>query len=293
MTGPDERGRLETNLVRSPLWESEGAPSEPAPFVASSLFGPFSCSTRLRQLDYKVLALVLERWWWQQPTADTVPVSITLHELGRVIYGRPPDGEERRLLRAALERLWQVEISMVGFDAPAGKQERRWSKVRVIVEISGPIGDLQDRSVFELPTPQETGRLRGSTFTLRLAPWLAAQVRAGYITYLDFAVMRRLSGLAERLWVYLQAERCNGRGDAWVALGPRMYDILGMHYGRDVDARKALRRAAARIMAEDRRYELVSIERRLSWGILARRIASSERRAVRAQIRASLPASSE
>lgn len=281
------RGRLETNLVRSPLWDSEGVSPDPAPFIGNSLLGPFSCSARLRQLDYKVLAFILERWWWQRPAEDTVPVEITLYELGKEIYGRWPDGKERRLLRAALNRLWSVEVSMVGYDAPSSRQDRRWSKVRLIAEISGEIGDLQDRALFQLPPAQVTGSLRGSTFRLRLAPWLAAQVRAGFVTYLDFAVLRQLSGLAERLWLYLQAESFKNRR-TWVALGPRMYDVLAMHYRREEDARKALRRAAPRILEADSRYIAISVERRLSWGILAERAPSAERGRIARELRQSL-----
>jgi hypothetical protein len=67
-----------------------------------------------------------------------------------------------------------------------------------------------------------------------------------------------------------------------------MYEILGMGYRREVDARRALRAASVRIMAADERYEAIEVERRLSWGILARRISSTERRHVRSQIRLSL-----
>jgi hypothetical protein len=61
-----------------------------------------------------------------------------------------------------------------------------------------------------------------------------------------------------------------------------------MRYARDVDARKSLRRAARRIMEADERYELVDVQRRLSWGILARRVPGRERREARTTIRQSL-----
>ena len=151
--------------------------------------------------------------------------------------------------------------------------------------IGGPLGELGD--FHPLPSAEVLGGLRGSTFAVELATWLAEQVRAGNMTYLDFEVMRRLNGLAQRLWMYLQAERYSARGETWVALGPRMYEILGMGYGRERDARQNLRFAGRRIMEADDRYELVDVERRLSWGIRVRRVASRERRQARTAIRES------
>jgi len=68
----------------------------------------------------------------------------------------------------------------------------------------------------------------------------------------------------------------------------QMYEILGMGYGRERDARQNLRLAARRITEADERYELIDVQRRVGWGITARRAASSERRQVRAAIGESL-----
>lgn len=280
------RGRLETNLVRLPLAESNDHRPAVRPFVDEALLGGFRTTIRLKQLDLMVLAFVLERWWWQAPERDSVPAQLTLRELGQAVYGRDPAGHERRLLRAALSRLFDVAIDFVGFDAATRETGARWGRARLIQAIGGPLGELGE--FHPLPPAKVLGGLRGSTFAIELATWLAEQVRAGNVTYLDFEIMRRLNGLAQRLWIYLQAERYGPRGETWVALGPRMYEILGMGYRREVDARRALRAASVRIMAADERYEAIEVERRLSWGILARRIASTERRHVRSQIRLSL-----
>ncbi len=198
----------------------------------------------------------------------------------------PASPIERRLLRAALGRLFEVAIDFVGFNAATRERGASWGRARLIQAIGGPIGERGD--FHALPPAQVLGGLRGSTFAVELASWLAEQVRAGNVTYLDFEVMRQLNGLAQRLWIYLQAERYNARGETWIALGPRMFEILGMGYGREVDARKALRAAATRVMVADERYELVEVQRRLGWGIVARRIPSDERRRVRSAIRKSL-----
>lgn len=275
---------METTLARSPLWSSDGVKSDPAPFVGHSLLGAFSCSQRLGPVDFKVLAFVLERWAWQQPEDLLAQACFTLRELGRSLSRKRPGGRDRSQLRAALLRLYRVEITLVGYDAIAGKVDpERQTKTRLITEIVSEIEELGDYA-----TPQRIGGLRGDTFRVRLAPWLAQQVAAGYVTYLDFAVMRELSGLAERLWVYLQAERYKSH-QAWVALGPRMFEVLGMDYTRARDARRALERAAVRIIAADPRYERIEFTPRFGgWGLHVVRIPSAERRAVRAQIQASL-----
>lgn len=280
------QGRLETNLARLPLAESNDHRPGVRPFVGEALLGGFRTNVRLKQLDLMVLAFVLERWWWQRPEHDNVPAEFTLRELGQAVYGRRPCGHENRLLRAGLARLFEVAIDFVGFNAATRERGQHWGRARVIQAIGGPIGELGD--FHPLPSAEVLGGLRGSTFAVELASWLGEQVRAGNVTYLDFEVMRRLNGLAQRLWVYLQAESYNPHGETWVALGPRMYEILGMRYARQVDARKALRAAGRRIALADERYEVVGVERRLGWGILARRIASTERRHVRSQIRLSL-----
>ena len=281
-----ERGRLETNLVRLPLAEGNAHRPGVRSFVGDGLLGGFSTTIRLKQLDLIVLAFVLERWWWQVREGESQPAEFTLRELGQAVYGRRPAGHECRLLRAGLSRLFEVAIDFVGFDAGTRQTGARWGRARLIQGVGGPLGELGD--FHPLPAPQVLGGLRGSTFAVELATWLAEQVRAGNVTYLDFEIMRRLNGLAERLWMYLQAERYSARHETWVALGPRLYEILGMGYRREVDARKKLRLAARRIMEVDERYELVDLQRRLSWGILARRVPGRERREARTTIRQSL-----
>jgi hypothetical protein len=123
------RGRLETNLVRLPLAESNDHRPAVRPFVDEALLGGFRTTIRLKQLDLMVLAFVLERWWWQAPERDSVPAQFTLRELGQAVYGRDPAGHERRLLRAALSRLFDVAIDFAGFDAATRQTGARWGRV--------------------------------------------------------------------------------------------------------------------------------------------------------------------
>ena len=288
-----ERGRLETNLARAPLWES-GARPDPAPFDGRSLLGPFACTTRLGPLDLKVLAYVIDRFCWPPPESDSDPAKFSIYDLVAAIYGREPSGRDRQQLRAALVRLFRVEVHLVGFDASTGRRDANvTTRGRLLQEIVD-----EYRKLGPEPDPREVGALRGSTFKVYLGRWLAQQARAGYVTYLDFRIMRRLSGLSERLWVYLEAENWGrpareGRVTRWVALGPDMYEVLGMHYARGCDARKALRRAGERIVRADARYDAVTVGERAggrggSWILRATRITDAERRKVRDAIFESL-----
>jgi hypothetical protein len=91
-----------------------------------------------------VLAFLLERWWWQGPDRASVPAEFTLRELGQAVYGRCPDGHERRLLRGALSRLFEVAIDFVGFDAATRQTGARWGRARLIQAVGGPVGELGD-----------------------------------------------------------------------------------------------------------------------------------------------------
>lgn len=257
------RGRLETNLCRSPLWDTGGVgPPEALSFSARSLLGEFGASQRLTGLDLTVLAFILERWS-EGDTGDLLhPAEFTLYELGVAIYGREPDGKERRMLRAALLRLYRVEIDLVGYDATLGQRGARFArKSRLVYDVLSELDTLDD------PEQRQIGGLRGSTFAVLITPWLGKQVRAGYVTYLDFQVMRRLRGVAARLWVYLEAEDWRPRrGETevvrWVTLSPEAFGVFGMSYARDRDARRHLAEAGERIVAADARYSAVVVESR-------------------------------
>ncbi len=62
------------------------------------------------------------------------------------------------------------------------------------------------------------------------SPWLARQLDHEYVTYLDWAALRELRGLAKRLWIYVEAERVTRRSAfsprrSWVTLSPKARDI--------------------------------------------------------------------
>jgi hypothetical protein len=100
---------------------------------------------------------------------------------------------------------------------------------------------------------------------VQLPPWLRRQIEAGNVTYLHPPTLRALDALAQRVWLYLEAERMkpapHGTKSCWVKLGDRAYASLGMSYRHDRQARAALRRAGERIVEVDSSYAEVTTER--------------------------------
>jgi hypothetical protein len=278
---------LETNLARKGLWSSGPVQLE-LPLDAEDLLGLVRSTGRLKvSPDLEVLAWITERWRQDRPLDRWV--HFTLYELGQALYGRKPSGADCRGIRESLLRLKLVTVTLAGYDAHRGQSRPNVAS----------LDNLLDRIVTELDdlgpeaTPEQLGGLRGSTFRVQLPPWLAAQLAAGSITYLDWAVLRRLDGLAKRLWVYLQAERYkpNGRGSeaTWIKLGDRAFATLGMNYAQDRQARAALKRAGQSICGADPRFESVTVEARPGgWAIVAQRTGRDMRRGeIRAAIRES------
>jgi hypothetical protein len=286
-----DQGRIETGLARSPFFGGEGKP-----FSGRSLLGSEEVAIRPRRLssrDLAVLAYVIDRYLWPPPEDEHKPAEFTLYALGQAIYGRAPAGDDRRQLRATIARLWQAEIVLGGIENDDAER-LVWERLLIRIESEVARIDLEDW----LAAGRQTGALRGSTFKLTLAPWLAAAVRGGHFTWLDFRVLRRLRGTAARLWVYLEAETWketgDGRQQTWIGLGHPALATLGVDgYARHRDARQALKRAGARIAAADPRYDSIDLRRRAGgWVLVATRL-SAERRRVREAVRASLSGAPE
>jgi hypothetical protein len=282
-----DQGRIETTLARSPFWSGDGQP-----FTGRSLLGLDHVAIRPRRLtprDLTVLAYVTDRYLWPPPKSDLDPAGFSLYDLGRAIYGREPAGADRRNLRFSLRRLWEAELVLGGVDDLAAE---RLTWERLLIRIESEVDRLAKEDW--LATGRQAGALRGSTFKVTLAPWLAQAVREGHFTWLDFRVLRRLGGLSARLWVYLEAERFKplgeGRESTWIGLGQPALASLGADgYERHRDARRALTRAGERIAAADIRYESVRVERRAGgWALIASRTTDAERLKVRRAARTSL-----
>jgi len=220
---------------------------------------------RLSMRDLAVLAVAAERL----PPEGKPDAPMTLYQLGLGVYGRPPDGRDRRQLYESLERLCEITLTIPGYDVTTS---------RIVGNLAGKsIANILEAVFVEherlrLVTPQEWGALKGQVnLRVRFALWYAEQIRAGYVTYLNIETLRALgSGLAARVWAFLEAEQFEPKGDdregKALALAEPMIQALGLaRYGRPQDARARLRRACARIVAQDARYEQLDV-RPGPWG---------------------------
>jgi hypothetical protein len=170
----------------------------------------------LTLFDLDTVAWLTERW--REDGRDPKgKVRFTLYQLGRDLWNRKPAGQDRRDLRASLSRLQDAMFELEGYDARAAQMGR-------------------------LESPTEGGRIRllGSvrwssdqeSHAVYLDGWLVEQLEAGYLTYLDWRILRALDGLAKRLWVYLESQtfKRSGVGEGAVALhlAPPLWQALGV-----------------------------------------------------------------
>ena len=232
----------------------------PTPSVFSA-----SPALPLSLFDLDSFAWLTERW--RETDRDpTGRVDFTLYDFGFDLYGREPGGKERRLIRASLDRLVEALFDLEGYRAA-------------------------DAAMGQLDSPTEAGKIRllgGLRWSTRsgrdhhaayLGGFIVEQLRAGYLTYLDWRVLRSLDGLAKRLWVYLESQTFKrsgiGEGAVRLWLGPPMLRALGMTDKHAAQGRRTLSRAAARIAAVDHSFagiELVPPTKRGgTWSLVARR----------------------
>ncbi len=267
-------GSVETNTLRAPLWDTAGGSpaqdsgqqvmADRAPVVARSLLGSDRTVTMSHRLSLRDLAVLAHLTACLHDAG--VEAHTSLHAIGQAIYGRWPSGQDRRDIRQSLRRLYDVSITMPGYDAIRG---------RIIGKMGGTEARLvqaivMEHEALELVEPSDLGKLRGQQqVSIQLATWYCEQVRAGHVTLLDLSLFRGLgSGLAARLWSYLEAESYEPQTPELektvVGLGPPVVATLDLGgYAQARDARAKLRAASRRILGEqgDPRYERITLRR--------------------------------
>ena len=261
---PRRQASLETNLCRKGIWHV-GPLQLALPLDGSDTLGLLRISgPPLTLFDLDVFAWLTERW----REGDRDPkgrIRFTLYGLGQDLYGRKPDGKERRLIRQSLLRLQEAIFELEGYSAQAA-------------------------AVGRLESPTEAGRIRllGSVrwsteraerHLVYLDGFITEQLEAGHLTYLDWRILRSLEGLSKRLWVYLESQTFKrsgiGEGAHALRLGPPMLQALGVTTKHAPHARRLLVRAGERICTTDRSFvgiEMRRPERRGgTWTLVARR----------------------
>jgi len=283
----DRVGRIETNLLRAPVWDVSANPMiDSAPITALSLLGVDEHVTASRRLTMRDLATLAAAS--KMLAAGSPPEApTTLYQLAQAIYGID-GGRQRARVLDSLDRLVEVSLDLPGYDVTRGRIVGNLagrSKANLLEAVfvesddftlvydakweAGRFGTTGQRKV--RGTSAERGLLHSATLRgrpnvrVRFASWYADQIRAGYCTYLDLAMFRRLGiGLAARLWAFLEAERYEAKGGGVettvIGLGPKALGALNLAgYKRPRDAIGAVRQAASKIRTADVRYGLIEI----------------------------------
>ncbi|MBV9817289.1 MAG: hypothetical protein JOZ07_02920 [Solirubrobacterales bacterium] len=109
---------LETNLCPKGVWHV-GPLQLALPIDGSDTLGLLRVAgPPLTLFDLDTFAWLSERW----REGDHDPkgrLALSLCELGRDLYDREPSGEERRIMRASLRRLYEASFELEGYDARA------------------------------------------------------------------------------------------------------------------------------------------------------------------------------
>jgi hypothetical protein len=254
---------METNLCRKGVWHV-GPLQLALPIQGSDTLGLLRVSgPPLSLFDLDVMAWLTERWREGERSARG-EISLTFYELGGDLYGHEPSGADHRTMHASLSRLQDALFELEGYDAQAAQLGR----------LDSPTERGRVRLVADLIW--STGRDRHLVF---LGPWLVKQLEAGYLTYLDWRVLRSLEGLSKRLWVYLESQTFKrsgiGEGSHALHLGPPMLQALGVTTKHAPHARRLLLRAGERICAADRSFVGIEMRRPIrrggTWALVARR----------------------
>lgn len=258
---------METNLCRKGVWHI-GPLQLALPIEGSDTLGLLRVSgPPLTLFDLDVMAWLTERW----REGDRSPrgeLQLTLYKLGRDLYGHEPSGFDHKTMHGSLVRLQDTLFELEGYDAGAAQMGRLDSptekgRIRLIADLIWSNAD-------------HGGRDRHLVF---LGPWLVKQLEAGYLTYLDWRVLRSLEGLAKRLWVYLESQSFKrsdiGEGAVALQLAPPLFQALGVTTKHGPHVRRLITRAGARIAAADRSFVGFEMRRPYrrggTWTLVARR----------------------
>ena len=260
---PRRRASLETNLARKGVWHI-GPLQLALPLDGADTLGLLrAAGPPLTLFDLDIMAWLCERW----REGDRDPrgrLRFTLYELGKDLHGRDPSGRDRQEIRASLERLFEARFELEGYR-------------------------VADTQVGRLEDPIEGGwiRLLGAVrwsqnrerHVIHLGGFITEQLEHGNLTYLDWRVLRRLEGLAKRLWVYLESQTFKrsavGEGAVRLWLAPPMLQALGMTDKHPPQARRTLLRAGERLSKVDRSFVGFELHRPArrggTWALIARR----------------------
>ncbi len=251
LSGEDAVAYIESSLARASHWQME--PSAPARDVErpdAQLLDMLASAKNapLGELELDVLAWIVTRWLVSGRPGDGV-LRASYSEIARALYGKAEGGRQYELIDKALRRLRAVIMSFSVLEVV--DECEVWEER----EDLGVLSALKTRKRLKGGDDPTVGRI-----TLELDGWLVRQLDARTVVALAWPVMRRLSGRAKRLALYLAAHsdaftRITAHTERLdVDLSDRFYEELGITAARERDRRASIARAAERIAQHDPRY---------------------------------------
>ncbi len=297
MSTSRHHGQAPRSSLLHPMLEpvTRGDPSDEA-FVARCLLGAgwVGASRRLSMLDLRVWAALCGMFHGQhlRATGEHDPdldsrvarmVHTTGYQLADRVWADDGGAPYRRLLQS-LGRLASARVLMQTVEPDLDLAALRVHAANLTL-----IGDIGMESTRLNPgSPREWGALKGSTsLRVEIGYWPAQQIVAQRCTWLDLDLLRALGpGLSARLFAALEAwarwpqRSMDGAEETAIGLGRPALESLGVGgYERGKDARAALNRAGAKIVAVDPAYQLVRCEKRGGWCLVIRRVSGARARA--------------
>ena len=258
---PDAVAFVERSVVRTPVWQMGPTKTEDSVSRRDPRLLDFLASARnapLRELEFDMLAWTITRWYQVGRPADG-RLSASFGDLARSLYGKKGGGKQYELIRQALENLYAVSVDLVVVEgADADTVFKRTKRKRIVQTL-----EIRERSGGAIGHGDEA---TGDGIELELASWLVAQLDAHTITALAWGVMRKLTGVAKRLAIYLAAHSedfspITRHTERFVAeLSDGLYEELGISATRERQRRATVVRAAKRIAEHDPRYSLICVE---------------------------------
>lgn len=254
----DAVGYLERSLASSPVWqmgpkaaERQVARRDPRllDFLASAKNAP------LGELEFDILTWAITRWYQTGRPADG-RLRASLGEIAHALYGRREGGMQYALIRQALDHLYEVSLNLTVLTIRNGDERWRRSRSARLLQVK----DINERIDVET---------HGVAYVeLQLASWLVDQLDAHTVAAIAWQVLRRATGIAKRLAIYLAArstdfEPVTRHTERFaVHLTEELYEEFGITAARERDRRASLTRAARRVAElDDSRYSMVAVER--------------------------------
>lgn len=255
---PDAVGYLERSLASSPVWQMapkaiEGQVTRRDPrlldFLASAKNAP------LGELEFDILTWAITRWYQTGRPADG-RLRASLGDIAHALYGKREGGMQYALIRQALDHLYEVSIDLTVLTLENG--DERWRRTRSARLLQ--VKDINERIDVEA---------HGAAHVeLQLASWLVDQLDAHTVAAIAWQVLRRATGIAKRLAIYLAAHAhdfaaITGHTERFVvALTEELYEEFGISAARERDRRASITRAAGRLAElADSRYSMIAVER--------------------------------